>query len=58
MYSTCLFCNRTLGHNEALERAWRDAEEIAGIADSLLLPDDVAVSINRLSSRGDEDARH
>ncbi len=37
-----------------LERAWRDAEEIAGIADSLLLPDDVTVSMNRLRARGDD----
>lgn len=35
-----------------LERAWRDAEEIAGIADSLLLPDDVTDSMHRLKTRG------
>jgi hypothetical protein len=37
-----------------LKRAWREAEEIAGIADSLLVPDDVTVSINRLRTYGDE----
>jgi hypothetical protein len=31
-----------------LERAWREAEEIAGIADSLLLPDSVVASVQRL----------
>jgi hypothetical protein len=35
-----------------LERAWREAEEIAGIADSLLLPHDVTDSMHRLKTRG------
>jgi hypothetical protein len=38
-------------HRLALEMALN--EEIAGIADSLLLPDDVAVSANRLRTNGD-----
>ena len=37
-----------------LELLWRDAEEIAGIADSLLLPDDVIASMNRMRTNGDE----
>ena len=36
------------GELAELERAWRDAEEIAGIADSLLLPDDVNASMERM----------
>jgi hypothetical protein len=36
------------GELTELERAWREAEEIAGIADSLLLPEDVNVSFERM----------
>ena len=36
------------GELDALERAWREAEEIAGIADSLLLPENVDESMERL----------
>jgi hypothetical protein len=35
-----------------LERAWRDAEEIAAISDDLLIPDSVHADIQRLKSRG------
>ena len=31
-----------------LERAWREAEEIAGIADDLLLPDSIGGAFERL----------
>jgi hypothetical protein len=31
-----------------LERAWREAEEIAGIADSLLVPEGVDASMDKL----------
>jgi hypothetical protein len=31
-----------------LERAWRDAEEIAGIADDLLLPESIGGAVERL----------
>jgi hypothetical protein len=31
-----------------LERAWRDAEEIAGIADSLLLPESLDASMDKI----------
>ena len=36
------------GELHILEAAWRDADEIAGIADSLLLPDDVPARLERL----------
>ena len=36
------------GELAELERAWKDAEEIAGIADSLLLPDNVDETMARL----------
>ena len=36
------------GELAELERAWREAEEIAGIADSLLLPDSVDATVERL----------
>jgi hypothetical protein len=31
-----------------LEQAWRDAEEIAGISDNLLLPESVDATVRRL----------
>lgn len=50
------------GELTELERAWREAEEIAGIADSLLLPEDVGQSFERLrrdsAEAGDEPRRH
>jgi hypothetical protein len=36
------------GELAELERAWRDAEEIAGISDNLLLPEGVQASIDHL----------
>jgi hypothetical protein len=36
------------GELVALEAAWRDAEEIAGISDSLLVPSDVDATFTRL----------
>jgi len=36
------------GELALLEAAWRDAEEIAGIADNLLLPDTVHSSLDRM----------
>jgi hypothetical protein len=36
------------GELAELERAWRDAEEIAGIADSLLVPEDVDASMEKM----------
>ena len=36
------------GELAELERAWREAEEIAGIADSLLVPEGVDASVERL----------
>lgn len=36
------------GELSELEQAWREAEEIAGIADSLLLPEDVNASMERI----------
>lgn len=36
------------GELAELERAWREAEEIAGISDSLLLPEDVNASFERM----------
>jgi hypothetical protein len=36
-----------------LERAWREAEEIAGISDSLLLPESVDESYERMRRGGD-----
>jgi hypothetical protein len=36
------------GELKALERAWRDAEQIAAIADSLLLPGDVLERVTGL----------
>jgi hypothetical protein len=43
------------GELGALEAAWREAEEIAGIADDLLLPSSIAAFIER--NRHDEQAR-
>ena len=37
-----------------LERAWEEAEEIAGIADNLLLPDSTDEQLDALKSRSDE----
>jgi hypothetical protein len=42
------------GELSDLERAWREAEEIAGISDSLLLPDDVNTSFDKLRQRDDD----
>ena len=39
------------GELHILEAAWRDAEEIAGIADDLLLPDSITADLERLKSR-------
>ena len=36
------------GELAELERAWREAEEIAGIADQLLLPDNIDDRLGRL----------
>jgi hypothetical protein len=40
------------GELSELERAWREAEEIAGISDSLLVPDDVNASFDKLRGQG------
>jgi len=42
------------GELSDLERAWREAEEIAGISDSLLVPEDVNASFEKLR-KGDKD---
>jgi hypothetical protein len=39
------------GELALLEAAWRDAEEIAGIADNLLLPNEVQSSLDRMRGR-------
>ena len=39
------------GELALLEAAWRDAEEIAAIADDLFLPADVPASLARLRAR-------
>jgi len=39
------------GELRPLEQAWRDAEEIASIADNLLVPDRVRSMLARLRSR-------
>jgi hypothetical protein len=36
------------GELEELERAWREAEEIAGISDNLFLPDSVSTALDKL----------
>ena len=36
------------GELQELERAWRDAEEIAGISDNLFLPDSVSTALDKL----------
>ena len=44
--------NRALeGELAALEQAWRDAEEVGAIADSLLLPDETELELARLRVR-------
>lgn len=40
------------GELEELERAWRDAEEIAGIADNLLVPESVDEQFRKMKGRG------
>ncbi len=40
------------GELEALEEAWRDAEEIAAIADSLFVPESVEDKLRKLKGRG------
>jgi hypothetical protein len=40
------------GELALLEAAWREAEEIAGIADDMFLPADVQTSLERLRERG------
>lgn len=39
------------GELAALELAWRDAEEIAAIADDLTVPDSVRTELDRLKKR-------
>jgi hypothetical protein len=39
------------GELAELERAWRDAEEIAGISDDLLVPEAVATKIEQIRGR-------
>ena len=39
------------GELQELERAWRDAEEIAGISDNLLLPESVSAAIEKLKRK-------
>jgi len=34
-----------------LERAWQEAEEIAGISDNLLLPDSLTGALDKLRSK-------
>ena len=41
------------GELAVLERAWRDAEELAGIADNLLVPSSVDASIERMRKAGE-----
>jgi len=36
------------GELEELERAWREAEEIAGISDNLFVPDSVTAAFDKL----------
>ena len=46
------------GELAPLERAWREAEEIAAIADNLLLPDGVDAKLDQLrASSGRSSAR-
>lgn len=40
-----------------LEKAWRDAEEVAGIADNLFVPSSVDEQFRRLKGDGPDDAR-
>jgi hypothetical protein len=39
------------GELQELEQAWREAEEIAGISDNLLLPESVSTAFDRLKGR-------
>jgi len=41
------------GELHVLEAAWRDAEEVAGIADDMFLPESVATDLERLKQRRD-----
>jgi hypothetical protein len=41
------------GELHVLEAAWREAEEIAGIADDLLLPEEVGDALARLKREGE-----
>jgi hypothetical protein len=41
------------GELAPLERDWREAEEIAGIADDLLLPSGVTAALGRLRGGGE-----
>jgi len=43
MYATCELAE--------LERAWRDAEEIAAIADDLVVPDSVRTTLDGLKKK-------
>ena len=36
------------GELKALEDGWRDAEEVAGIADGLLVPEQISESLERM----------
>jgi hypothetical protein len=45
------------GELHLLEAAWRDAEEIAGIADDMFLPASVDAELARLKRLRDEEAR-
>ena len=42
------------GELHELERAWKDAEEIAGIADDMFLPDSVTTALARMKRHRDE----
>jgi hypothetical protein len=45
------------GELHLLEAAWRDAEEIAGIADDMFLPASVDADLARLKRLRDEEER-
>ena len=42
------------GELHELETAWKDAEEIAGIADDMFLPESVTTELARLKRQRDE----
>ncbi len=42
------------GELHVLEAAWREADEIAGIADTMFLPDDISARLERLKNSRDE----